>query len=166
MSLSLYDIDNAILDVIERGFSFDEQTGEVFFTADDLERLEAMKADKMDSIAVFIKNLCAEADALKAEEKALSDRRKQKERKAEKLKEYVLTSLMNDDVKRFETLHGRFSTRKSSRCIIDSADLVPDDYKRTETVVKVDAMAVKKAIKAGKDVPGAFVTENYTLQLK
>ena len=166
MGFSLYDIDSAIVDVIESGFSFDEETGEVFFTADDLERLEGMRADKLDGIAVYLKNINAEVAALKAEEKALAERRKQKEAKAERLKSYVASSMIAAGERKFETLHGAYSLRKSSAVVIEDENAIPAPFKKYDFVCKTDKTAIKKAIAAGEQVPGAHIEQRENIALK
>lgn len=166
MDFTLYEIDQAINDVIGRGFNVDEETGEVFFTADDLEELDAMRSEKLDGITCYIKSLEADAKALKDEEQALAARRKQKEKKAESLRNYVLSSMLKSGEKKLETIHGVYSTRKSTRCIIANESIVPDAYKTFETILKVDKKAITAAIKRGEEVPGADLATFESLQLK
>lgn len=82
MSLSLYEIDRKLEDLI------DPETGEV----KDYEAFEAVQMardEKIESVACWTKSLDAEAKAIRAEELALSERRKSLEKKRERLLEYL-----------------------------------------------------------------------------
>ena len=84
--MKLYEIDNAILDCI------DLETGEVI----DIERLDALNMErdaKIENVACWIKDLRAEAEAIKAEKLALAERQKVAENKVESLKKWVAYAL-------------------------------------------------------------------------
>ena len=93
MGLSLYAIDQAVLTVLEDGLVFDEETGEIYFDGDNFATLEGARNDKLEAVALYIKTLEAEAAAMSAEEKILAARRQVKERKAERLREYLSNSM-------------------------------------------------------------------------
>ena len=76
--MNLYQIDAEILKVI------DFETGEVL-DEDKLEELQMSKNEKIENILLYIKNLNADAEIIKAEEKALAERRKAKENKGCKI---------------------------------------------------------------------------------
>ena len=57
--------------------------------ADTLAMVEGGFLDKVDNVACAYKNYLAEAEAIKAEAKRLSERAKRKEDCAEKLKDYL-----------------------------------------------------------------------------
>lgn len=66
--MNLYEINSQILDCI------DQETGEVM-DIDRLEELNMAKADKVDNIACWVKNLEADVLAFEAQEKAFADRK-------------------------------------------------------------------------------------------
>ena len=111
--MHLYEIDGRIAQVIENGFALDEETGEVF-TCDELEELEASREAKLEAVGLFIKDLNAEVAAFKAEEKALTERRKAKERRVEQLKEYLAFSMQSHGDSKLDTPKVRLSFRKST----------------------------------------------------
>lgn len=91
---TLYELDSKIAEVLDTGFEMsciDAETGEIDETqlAIYLEQLQLDRKTKIDNIAVYVKNLEAEAVAIRAEEKRLKERREAKERKAERLKNYT-----------------------------------------------------------------------------
>ena len=93
--MTLYEIKREIEEAIDAIFaSVDEETGEVSEDAvNKLAELNAARDEKLDNIGAYIKNLMAEAEAIKAEEKKLADRRRVIENKVERLKAYVASIL-------------------------------------------------------------------------
>ena len=53
--LSSYGLTSTIFQVIENGFTFDEETGEVFFTQDDLEALQEALDVKFNNMQIDYK---------------------------------------------------------------------------------------------------------------
>lgn len=161
--MSLYSITNDLLTVIEGGMVVDMEQGEILFDADNLEELEADYFDKLEACGLYCKNELAEIEAMKAEEKRLADRRRVKENKVKRLKEYMLQSMDATETNRLDTPKIYISKRKSQKVIIDNEDRIPALYKRTVTTVnKAD---VKRALKDGT-VDGAHIEESVNLTLK
>lgn len=162
---SLYQIDAAILQVIEAGFYVDEETGEIFEPA-DLEALEADRNAKLESVACFIKNLEADAQALKVEAQALTERKAAKERKAERLREYLANSLQQAGQAKFETARCALSFRKSEAVEITDEAVLPEQFRTIKQTETINKAAIKKAIKGGEQVQGAALVSRQNLQIK
>lgn len=160
---SLYNINARIEQVIQLGFALDEETGE-FWTADNLEALELERNEKLEAVACFIKNLEAEAVALRAEEKALAERRQTKEKKAEHLKQYLRDCMTAADLKQFETAKCKLTVRNSKAVEIDEGAEIDKAY--LVFTSKPDKKAIKAALEAGESVAGARIVERQNLQLK
>ena len=141
--MTLYEINQQIA---EFNFQIDEETGEILNTM-QLDELIMAREDKAENVALFIKNLRAEAEAIKAEEKALASRRKQTERKAESLAEYLQYCLDGDKLK---TPKVSVSYRKSDQVWCDDINEVPKKFLRIRDP-ELDKTAIKKAIKAGEE---------------
>ena len=73
---ALYEIDNEILSCV------DLETGEVIDT-EKLDALQMEREKKVEAVACWVKDLKAEAEAIKAEKQILADRQKAAENKAE-----------------------------------------------------------------------------------
>lgn len=150
--MHLYEIDGRIAQVIENGFALDEATGEVF-TCDELEELDASRNVKLEAVGLFIKDLNAEVEAFKAEQKALTERLKAKERRVEQLKVYLAFSMKAHGDKKLDTPKVRLSFRKSTSTEITDEKLVPDEFKTIQTVVKIDkkklGAAIDRAVRDG-----------------
>ena len=77
--MKLYEIDQALVDLV------DNETGEII-DIEVFDSLQMERDEKIESIALYIKDLKAEAEALKAEKLAFAERQKVAENKAESLK--------------------------------------------------------------------------------
>ena len=160
---TLYEINAAILQCV------DWETGEIL----DLESLEELRMEreqKIENIALWIKNLDAEVAAIKAEQDTLAARRRVKENRAKRLKEYLANTLEGS---RFETAKVQIGFRKSTALEINDTDILLgwlEDHEKESCIKyeqpKINAAEVTKLIKAGEDVPGAVLVERQNLQLK
>ena len=162
---SLYELDQAVLAVLDNGLVFDEETGEILWDEDNFNQLEIERNDKLESVALYVKSLEAEAAAIKAEEKALANRRSVKEKKVARLRGYLTESMQAFGDTKLETPRVAVSFRKSQVVEVWDARELPEDYlKHPEP--KPDKTAIKAAIKAGWDVPGADLVERQNIQIK
>ena len=166
MGFSLYDIDNMVYTVLENGLIFDEETGEVLFDEENLTELELERNKKLEAVALYIKSLEAEAEAMKAEAKKLADRREAKERKAERLLSYISNSMHALGDTKLETAKVALSFRKSEAVEVYDPVLLPAEFTKTKTTVTPDKTAIKAAIKAGQEVAGATLEIKKNLQIK
>ena len=166
MGLSLYEIDKAVVTVLDDGLVFDEETGEIVFDADNLDALETERNAKLEGVALYIKSLEAEADAMKAEEKALAERRAVREKKAERLRRYRSDSMLALGDTKLETARVSLRFRKSESVVIEDQASLPVEFLKVKMTETPDKTAIKKAIKAGAEVAGAALVENKNLQIK
>lgn len=153
--MNLFEIDKEIMTCI------DLDGGEII----DPEKLDALKMErdyKIQNIALWIKNLNAEAAALKAEKQAFEERQKQAERKAESLKEY-LSSYLNGQ--KFETAKVKLSFRKSEVLNISEGALIPDNFLKWKEP-EINKTELKRAVKAGLQINGVTLQEKQNLQIK
>lgn len=167
--MNLYQIDRAIEELLEASFNFtvDEETGEVTFEdrSAEIEELQIERAKKLEAVALYIKNLDALAEDIKAEEKALAERRKAKEKKAEYLRQYLGNSLTVANEPGFETAKVKVAFRKSEAVIVDEEKLDKAFIKETIKTAP-DKTAIKKAIKAGQEVTGAYIEERKAVKIQ
>ena len=159
--MTLYDINNKILEILEKGISINEETGE-FFDFEDLEQLELNKTEKIENIALFIKNLTILDEGLKREIKVLQERKKSNEKKIERLKEY-LSSFLTD---KLETPKVKLSFRKSEKLMIEDEESIPAEFWKTRITETIDKIELKKAIKKGLKLKNVAIVEQRNLQIK
>lgn len=152
---TLYEIDQAILNCI------DMETGEVI-DAEKLDMLQIARETKIENVACWIKDLKAEAEALKAEKLAFAERQKVAENKMESLKNWLAYALNGQT---FKTVRASVSFRTTDK--VEIADIYKLDenflrYKEPEA----DKAAIKEAIKAGKVVAGAELIKSTSVIIK
>lgn len=153
---NLYEIDNAILECI------DAETGELI----DYERFESLQMErnqKIENVALWYKNLQADATAYKAEKEAFAERQKQAEAKAESLKRYLSAAL---EGQKFSTNRCAISFRKSVQVEISDESIIPKDFMIQTVTEKPDKMAIKDYLKQGNEVRGCRLVENQNIQIK
>ena len=153
--MTLYEIDDAILNCI------DEETGEII-DYEKLDELQIERETKIENVACWIKDLKAEAEALKAEKMAFAERQKVAENKMESLKKYLAYAL---DGKAFKTTRASVTFRKSQAVEIADIYKLDENYLRYKEP-EADKTAIKEAIKAGKTVAGATLVENTSVIIK
>lgn len=156
---SLYEIDNAIASF---EFDIDEETGEIL-NFDELDNLKMAREQKCENIALYYKNVAAEAEMVKAEAKNLTERQKRLEKKAESLKRYLAYALGGE---KFSTSKVAISYRKSVSVNIPDESAIADEYCNFTVVKKPDKTMIKNALSAGKEIFGAELVEKQNLQIK
>ena len=176
-------ISQQIAQVVENGFSYDEETGEVFFTTDDLDALNEALDSKLESLAGIYQMYGSKADALKARSKEIAERAKSFENKADKLKKYIDSLMQANNKEKLEVGDKKLSYRKSTAGnIIDDFALrqyinSKDEYKQKYFSYKEPEIAkknLKDDILASKQddgsysliIPGFEVVENKNLLIK
>lgn len=155
--MNLYQINQEIMSC------WDEETGEILDTQ-KFDEMQMALDDKLEAIGCYIKNLKAEAEALKAEEKAFAERRKKAENKAASLENYLANFLQGSP---FETLRVKISFRKSESLEISEGAVIPEEYLKHKAP-DVDKAGLKKAIKEGRigGLTGVQIVERNNIQVK
>ena len=162
--MTLYEIDSQLSALIEdEGRIINAETGELL-PPSVLDELTMERDAKIENIALYIKNLTAEADAIKAEKKRLDERIKGKEKKAAWLTSYLASSLNGE---KFETSRVAVSYRKSE-VVEYTGDLndLSDRFIRRKETVELDKTALKAALKEGIKIAGASLIKKQNVQIK
>ena len=153
--MKLYEIDEAIMACI------DAETGEII-DADKLDKLTMERDAKIENVALWIKDLKAEAEALKAEKMAFAERQKVAENKIESLKKWLAYAL---DGQSYKSVRASVSFRTSESVEIDDIYAVDENYLRYKEP-EADKTAIKNAIKAGQEVAGATLVKSTSVIIK
>ena len=159
--MKLYEIDNAILDCI------DFETGEII-DIDKLNELQLEKETKIENVALWIKDLKAEAEAIKAEKLALAERQKVAENKAESLKKWLAYAL---DGQKFSTARCAVWFMKTEAVEVTDEGLENlmrggNDELLTYKNPEPNKTAIKQAIKDGLNVQGVQLVQNVSTIIK
>lgn len=160
---TLYEYNHALDDLV------DPDTGEILdyetFIAFSMERDQ-----KIENVAVMIKNLNAEAALIKAEEAALKARREPMERRAARLKDYLSQFLGGE---RFDCPRASLSFRKSTALNVLDAKAAAEwleGHGHIDMVVRdaprLDKRAVSMLVKSGEEIPGVTLEERNSLQVR
>jgi hypothetical protein len=161
----LYEIDAAILAIV------DQETGEII-DPEALTALQMERGKKLENVALWVKDLKAEAEAIGNEIKNLTARKKAAENKAERLKAWLAEALEGEVLK---TSKVRVSYTHSTRLnVIDEASVVnyiethftePEEFLRFQ-MPEIRKDAVKAAIKDGAEIPGACIEATESVVIK
>lgn len=158
--MKLYEINNAILECI------DFETGEII-DVDKLNELQLEKETKVENVALWIKDLKAEAEAIKAEKLALAERQKVAENKAESLKRWLAYALQGE---KFKTPKCAISFRKTEAVEVTDEGLQNLMKKHDELLTykapEPNKTAIKQAIKDGLNVQGVQLVQNVSTIIK
>ena len=157
-NLSLYDIVGAFPKLIDQEEMSEEDKKEV-----EKELIELLQR-KSQNLIGYTRNIELTIEAMKSEEKRISEQRKAMENKLEKFKEYVKECMEQNGFTKIETTLGTLSIAKNPISVeIYDEKQIPDEYKTKVVTVKVDKTAIKKAIKeTGEIIPGAKIIDNKT----
>lgn len=154
----LYEIDNAIMECV------DMETGEII-DSDRLNELMMERNEKIEAVALWIKNLESDAAAYKAEMDAFKKRMERAQNKAEQLKKWLAFAC---DGQAFASGKCEVTFRKSEKVEIADKTAVPESFMRTKvtTTSEPDKIAIKAAIKNGEAVDGCVLVNNITTTIK
>ncbi|MDE6579934.1 MAG: siphovirus Gp157 family protein [Ruminiclostridium sp.] len=152
--MNLYEIAQQILSLA------DEETCEIT-DFEQLDKLQMEREQKLENIALWIKNLAAEEAALTAEKQAFEKRIKRVKTLKEKLMRY-LSEILNGET--FKTSKVICKFRKSQSVKVDNVLALPKEYIRYQNP-EADKNAIKKAINEGKEVAGAELVTTLNLHI-
>ena len=158
--MTIYEINEQILNCI------DPETGEII-DIDKLNELELERDAKIENVACWIKELKAEAEAIKTEKQTLAERQKVAENKAESLKKWLAYAL---DGQKFKTSKCSISYRKSESVEVTEEGLnnlmQEHDELLTYKAPEPNKKAIKDALKDGLSVAGVQLVQNISTIIK
>ena len=158
--MNLYEINQEIEDLLNQVNDDGEIVEEVF---EQLTALQLAESDKLEAIGCLLKNWKSDADAIRAEEKKLSDRRRAIENRTERLRDYAAWYMRQTGKQKFSSHRAVLSFRKSTSVNIADDAKIPEEYADYER--KIKKAEISKALKAGVEVPGAVLVEKQNLQV-
>ena len=162
-NLSLYQITNAFPALMENEEITEENKKQI------IEELTVLLQQKSQNIIGYVRNNELTIEAMKVEEKRLSDMRKALENKNSKFKEYVKECMENSGLIKIDTALGSLSIAKSPISVeIENENEVPSEFKQEVITVKIDKKAIADNFKATGEVPNGVKihTNNTNLRIK
>ena len=161
---ALYEIDQDILDCV------DIETGEIL-DAEKLDALQMERETKLEGVSLWVKDLTAEASAVKEEADKLLARKRALDNKITALKSWLLIALNGEKLKTPRcNVYQTHSTRVS---VEDEAELIkfletldePERFLRfREPELRKDE--IKKALKDDYEIPGASLETTESVVIK
>lgn len=166
--LNLYRIGAETQQLYERVIdTLDEETGEV-----DLEAVNALEVKKEEFAAVainyatVIRMLQRKTEEADAEIKRMAAIKDKLGRTVETMTKTLSAACQGLGFDKINGLTAAISFRKSEQTIIDNAELLPSEFVKEKVTYAPDKTAIKNAIKAGQDVPGAHIETLNNIQIK
>ena len=161
---ALYEIDQDILDCV------DMETGEIL-DAEKLDELQMEREKKLEGVALWIKDLNYEAAAVKEEADKLTARKKALDNKITGLKHWLLYTLNGEKMKTPRC--NVYQTHNQKLTVVNETALFnfikslndPGQFLRfPDPELKKDE--IKKALKDGREIPGAVLESTEGLVIK
>lgn len=153
--MNLYEIDQAILACV------DMETGEIV----DPEKLDALQLErdaKIEGVGLWVKNLKAEAAALKAEKEAFAKRQQEAEKLVKSLQNWLTRATGGEAWKSTKvTISYRASTAVE---IAEDAKIPKKYYRMVEP--EVDKLAIRAALEEGKKIAGCAIVRRSNIQVR
>lgn len=131
-----------------------------------LQDLATAEADKADAIAFVLDDLAARAEAIERTITSLQNRKQSYANKAKRLRVYVLRTMQNYGIVKIKGQSVTLGIAKGKASVlVTDANALPFDLVRTK--IEADKPAIKMALDAGREVPGAeLVTGEDTLSVR
>ena len=180
MNKSLFDIQDAMMNLLE--YNIDED-GVLVETEEEFNELyNSIQLDlqtKLDNTNCLQKMIDGEIEVIDKEIKRLTAEKSARVHKKEWLKNRVDTfvkrqftdengNLDEEGMHKYklELPHSKISYRKSDSVEVTDFENLPEEYIKTKIEKNPDKVAIKNAIKGGKEVKGAKIVTNYNIQIK
>lgn len=157
-NFSLYQITGAFPQIMEQ----EEMAPEL---KEELEReLTVLLHEKSQNIIGYTRNIELTIEAMKTEEKRISEQRKALENKLDKFKEYVKKCMEQGGFTKVDTGLGTLTIAKNPMSVeIENEDEVPDEFKLRVITTKIDKTSIKNHFKeTGEILPGIKIVDDKT----
>lgn len=130
--------------------------------------VESDLATKAGNIAVIIRSMDADCDIIKAEEKRLAERRRAIENRRDWLKGYVREQMERIGLTKIKTPTFTISLQNNPPAlqITDEASIPASYLTIIPEHTELNKEAIKAALKAGEEVPGATLAQGKSLRIR
>lgn len=162
-NLTLYQITNNFPIIMEQENLTDELKEEM------IKELTLLLQQKSQNIIGYVRNNELTIEAMKNEEKRISEQRKALENRIQKFKDYVKDCMENNNITKIETSLGTLTIAKNPISIeIVDEKKVPEEYKKEVTEIKILKDKIKNDFKETGEIPDGIkvITTNTNLRIK
>jgi hypothetical protein len=136
----------------------------------ELEQALAITQEQLQEKAInytyVIKNYEADSQAIDNEIKRLKAMKDAKDNAIDRMKEAVRNAMLASGIDKIESPLFKLSLRRSESVEVVNIDQLPENLVTVKKTVSADKVKIKEAIKAGQNIEGAVVIENFNLQIK
>ena len=161
---NLYDISTRYANILELAENPDVPV-EVFEAA--LQDMDGELNEKLNNIVSFIRSLEGDVTIIKNEVDRLNARKKSTENKIASLKRYTEDCLKAINKDKIKTPLFTVSLQKNPPSLgILNEELIPDAYRKVETVVSYDKKGMIAELKAGAIIDGVELKESRSLRIR
>ena len=159
--LTLYNITNKFAELMDKAEN-GELTEKEYNEIGEEIALELQK--KSASIIGYIRNTELLIEAMKSEEKRISDTRKMGEAKLDKFKQYVKENMEKLGLDKIPTELGSLSIAKNPISVeVENENEIPKEFKNEKITISIDKTAIKNHFKeTGEIVPGTRIIDDKT----
>lgn len=136
---------------------------------DTLESMEGDLQVKATNTGLFIRNLEVTSEAIAAEEKRLSERRKAIDNRVNNIKRYLFENMQRTGITKIESPSLTLSLQNNPASVsVENVSDIPAEYMRQKEAPppEPDKNAIKEALKNGIDVPGCTLVTTQRLVIK
>jgi hypothetical protein len=163
--LKIYEISDALINALDN-VRVDEETGEIVGT-EELQAVQLSAEAKIVSTGKYLAMRRVTLEGMKQAAKNIQTRIKTEERRQAWLESQMLGAMQSLDSKLIEAPDVAIQVRQNpeSVMIFDEAQ-IPADFIKAKMETSIDKAAIKAALKAGRDVPGAKLTRTQKLVIK
>ncbi|ENQ3106017.1 siphovirus Gp157 family protein [Bacillus cereus] len=133
---------------------------------DTLQAIDEAIDDKMQGAALLIRNIEAQAEAIKVEEKRLGDRRKAFENNVKNIKDYLYGQMVAVDKRRVKGALITVGIQKNPASLDIAIDaVIPPEYMIPQEP-KVDKKALLAAVKDGMQWDGITLKQGESVRIR
>jgi hypothetical protein len=167
--LSLYALSSEVEKLLDSDDAFDPETGEL---SEALSAALNATRDKARDVVAFVLNRDAQIAAIEAHEAMVAKRKATLVNRNQKLREYLASQMKRNGMLEIAANDGTFLAklyveRDASVEIFDEKQVPLTYYSAPKTPdPKISKSEISKAIKGGKEVPGARIVKADRLELK
>lgn len=142
-----------VKDLLDEGLTVDD-------IADTLEGMELEFNDKAEKMLYLVNNLSSDIGQIDDEIKRLTENKRLIANKQNQLTEYLRSNMELSGIDKIECPLFKITLRKASKVVvIDDQDDLDDEFIKVETKITANKVAIKAAIKEGREVLGAHLED-------
>lgn len=164
--LKLYEIQRNYFEALDV-FTDPEHEIDPQTVTDTLEAIEGEFEQKAVNVAAFLRQMEAEAEAIKAAEERMSRRRRALENRARWFRDYIKVGMEVIGTKKVSSPWFVLSIQNNPPAVdVFDQEAIPAEFREVVTETRINKTAIKDAIGAGRAVPGAKLVNGTRLAIR